>query len=93
MMLDLAYTSKFKKDVKAKRKQGADLSKLDAAILSLRSGEALPESMRDHTLSGVYRGHRECHIEPDWLLVYRIDKDALVLTAVRTGSHSDLFNL
>ncbi len=93
MMLDLAYTSKFKKDVKAKRKQGVDLSKLDAAILSLRSGEALPENMRDHALSGVYRGHRECHIESDWLLVYRIDKDALVLTAVRTGSHSDLFNL
>lgn len=92
MMLDIAYTSKFKRDVRSKRKQGADLGKLDAAILSLRRGEALPANMRDHALSGVYGGHRECHIEPDWLLIYRIDGDSLVLTAIRTGSHSDLFN-
>lgn len=93
MMLDLAYTAKFKRDVRTQRKRGADLSKLDAAILSLRKGEALPPNMRDHALSGVYRGHRECHIQPDWLLIYRIDEDALILTAVRTGSHSDLFDL
>ncbi len=92
-MLDVAYTSRFKRDVRAKRKQGADLRKLDEAIAQLRAGEPLPPNMHDHALSGVYRGHRECHVEPDWLLIYRIDEEALILTAVRTGSHSDLFNL
>lgn len=92
-MLDLEFTSQFKKDVRRRRKQGADLAKLDTVITLLRKGEKLPERNRDHELSGVYRGHRECHVEPDWLLIYRIDRDALVLTAVRTGSHSELLGI
>lgn len=92
-MLDLAFTSQFKKDMKRKRKQGADLTKIDRVITALRKGETLPVSNRDHELAGVYKGHRECHIEPDWLLIYRIDCDMLVLTAVRTGSHSDLLGI
>lgn len=90
-MLDVAYTSQFKKDVRRKRKQGADLGKLDEVILRLRKGEKLPAALRDHELQGVYKGNRECHIEPDWLLIYRIDEEAVILTTVRTGSHSDLF--
>lgn len=92
-MLGVAFTSQFKKDIKRKRKQGAELAKIDEVITVLRSGEPLPERNRDHALSGTYRGHRECHIEPDWLLIYRIDSDLLVLTAVRTGSHSELLGI
>ena len=92
-MLDVAFTSQFKKDMKHKRKQGAELAKIDEVITMLRSGEPLPERNRDYALSETYRGHRECHIEPDWLLIYRIDSDLLVLTAVRTGSHSELLGI
>ena len=92
-MLDVAFTLQFKKDMKRKRKQGAELAKIDEAITMLRRGEPLPERNRDHALSGTYHGHRECHIEPDWLLIYRIDSDLLVLTAVRTGSHSELLGI
>lgn len=92
-MLDIKYTSQFKKDVKKKRKQGSDLGKLDEVIHVLREQKPLAERNRDHELSGVYRGHRECHIEPDWLLIYRIDEGSVVLTAVRTGSHSELLGM
>lgn len=92
-MLDVAFTSQFKKDMKRKKKQGADLAKIDEVIMTLRRGDSLPERNRDHALSGTYRGHRECHIEPDWLLIYRVDADLLVLTAVRTGSHSELLGI
>lgn len=92
-MLDVAFTLQFKKDMKRKRKQGAELAKIDEVITMLRSGEPLPERNRDHALSGTYHGHRECHIEPDWLLIYRIDSNLLVLTAVRTGSHSELLGI
>ena len=92
-MLDVDFASQFKKDMKRKRKQGAELAKIDEVITMLRSGEPLPERNRDHALSGTYHGHRECHIEPDWLLIYRIDSDLLVLTAVRTGSHSELLGI
>lgn len=61
------------------------------SLLSLL-GESLPEKFRDHALSGNWHGHRECHILPDWLLIYRIEKDVLILTLSRTGSHSDLLN-
>lgn len=92
-MLDVSYTSRFKKDARRMRKQGKDLSKLDELILLLRKGEALPVKVKDRGLSGSYFGHRECHIEPDWLLIYRIEQDVLTLTAVRTASHADLFGL
>lgn len=92
-MLELRFTTKFKRDYKRIKKQGKDLSKLEATLEALVSGEALPDAMRDHSLGGTYRGHRECHIEPDWLLVYRIDEEGLVLVATRTGSHSELLGL
>ena len=87
----LAITSQFKKDIRRALKRGKSKKKLDAAINRLLAGEVLPAAMRDHELAGCYRDHRECHIEPDWLLIYRIDRGQLILTAVRTGSHSDLF--
>ena len=92
-MLELRFTSKFKKDYKCLKRQGKDLVKLEATLEMLVRGEALSESMRDHSLGGTYRGHRECHIEPDWLLIYRIDEGGLVLVTTRTGSHSELLGL
>ena len=92
-MYQLKFTAKFKKDFKRIKRQGKDLSKLRAALELLMQGQPLPEAFRDHSLSGVYRGHRECHIEPDWLLIYRVDEESVVLTATRTGSHSELLGL
>ncbi len=90
-MLDLATTTQFRKDLKRIRKRGYDLSKLDCILQKLRAEEPLPEQNRDHDLIGDYKGFRECHIEPDWLLVYAVDKEKIILTASRTGTHSDLF--
>ena len=90
-MLDLVTTTQFRKDVKRIRKRGYDLSKLDDVMQTLLSEAPLPETKRDHALIGDYKGFRECHIEPDWLLVYAVDKGKLILTASRTGAHADLF--
>lgn len=84
-------TTKFKKDYKLVQKRGLKISLLQDVIRKLANGESLDESNRDHDLEGDYAGHRECHITPDWLLIYRIDDDVLVLTLTRIGSHSDLF--
>ena len=92
-MLRLEFTAKFKRDYKRAKGQGRDLAKLASVLRRLQEREPLPERMRDHVLSGTYLGHRECHVEPDWRLIYRIDGDALTLTAVRTGSHAELFGL
>ena len=90
-MLDLVTTTQFRKDLKLIRKRGYDLSKLDDVLQTLLAEEPLQEKHRDHDLTGDYRGFRECHIEPDWLMVYAVDKGKLILTASRTGTHSDLF--
>ena len=92
-MLELRFTAKFKRDYKRIKKQGKGLSKLETTLEALMHGDDLPEAMRDYSLGGTYRGHRECHIEPDWLLIYRIDEEGLVLVATRTGSHSELLGL
>ena len=92
-MMELRFTSKFKRDYKRIKKLGKDLSKLESVLEALVRREVLPEAIRDHSLGGTYRGHRECHIEPDWLLIYRIDEEGLVLVATRTGSHSELLGL
>lgn len=84
-------TTQFKKDYKLTIKRGLDINLLEGVITSLAMGKPLPEKNKDHSLSGNWAGHRECHILPDWLLLYRIDDDVLVLTMVRTGTHSDLF--
>ncbi len=86
------YTSQFKKDYKLAKKRGLKMNLLDDIIIKLANGEALPDKNYDHSLSGNWTGHRECHIQPDWLLIYRIIDDVLVLSLSRTGSHSDLFN-
>lgn len=90
-MYKIIPTTQFKKDLKLIKKQGKDVTELNKVINSLAAGETLPEKYRDHLLSGNWRNHRECHIAPDWLLIYKIDNNVLVLTLARTGSHSDLF--
>jgi mRNA interferase YafQ len=82
-------TSQFKKDVRRMEKRGKDLSKLKGVLQTSVSGEELAAQFRDHVLVGQYKGTRECHIEPDWLLIYELTESELVL--IRTGSHSDLF--
>ena len=84
-------TSQFRKDYKRAMKRGEDIALLDQAITLLAMGEPLPEKYRDHALTGDWIGHRECHIQPDWLLLYRIENDILTLTLVHTGTHSDIF--
>ena len=92
-MLALITTTQFKKDLKRIRKRGLDLNSLKFVLDTLQKQEALPLKYRDHALVGDYRGFRECHIEPDWLLIYTISNEKLILTAARTGSHSDLFSV
>lgn len=72
-------------------KRGLKIHLLEDIIAALAMGEPLPEKNKNHALTGNWSGHRECHILPDWLLVYRIEEDVLVLTLARTGTHSDLF--
>lgn len=88
-MLALVPSRKFRSDVRRTKKQGKDLSKLQALIESLQRQEPLPEKHKDHSLKGNWKDYREVHIEPDWLLVYRIEGNELYLA--RTGSHSSLF--
>ena len=90
-MLELVTTTQFRKDLKRLRKRGADMKKLDDVLQTLCAEEPLSEKHRDHALVSDYIGFRECHVAPDWLLVYAIDKGQLILTASRTGSHADLF--
>ena len=91
MKYDLQFTSQFKKDLKLAKKQNKDLGKLFEVIDILANGETLDAKYKDHSLTGNYRGNRECHIEPDWLLIYEIRGDVLVLMHYRLGSHSELF--
>ena len=84
-------TTQFKKDYKLAIKRGWKISLLDDVISAIAMGKALPEKFKDHALSGNWAGHRECHVLPDWPLVYRIEGNVLVLTLTRTGTHSDLF--
>ncbi|MBC2602995.1 type II toxin-antitoxin system YafQ family toxin [Puniceicoccus vermicola] len=88
-MLRLVRKSRFKKDFKKLLSSGKDLEKLGSVIMALQAEESLPKHNRDHALTGNYAGHRECHLEPDWLLVYKVEEGQLIL--VRTGSHSELF--
>ena len=88
-MKTIRRTSQFKRDVKRMQRQGKDLEKLKRVLESLVKGEGLASKYRDHVLVGQYKGTRECHIEPDWLLIYELAESEIVL--IRTGSHSDLF--
>ncbi|MBN2259819.1 MAG: type II toxin-antitoxin system YafQ family toxin [Clostridiales bacterium] len=84
-------TTQFKKDYKMSKKRGKDIESLLKIIEILANGKALPEKFKDYQLAGGYIGYHECHIQPDWLLIYKITESELVLTLTRTGSHSDLF--
>ena len=90
-MYKVRPSSKFEKDLKRIKKQGFDISLLTTVIKKLAAGEPLPEKNRDHMLSGDFAGCKECHITPDWLLIYEICNDELILYLTRTGTHSDLF--
>ena len=90
-MYKVNFTSKFKKDYKAAKKRGLNMLKLETLIDKLISGKKIDDKYCNHMLTGNYKGFYECHIEPDWLLIYYIENKILVLTLVRTGSHSDLF--
>lgn len=84
-------TTQFKKDFKLAMKRSMKIELLEKVIAMLAMGETLPDKHKDHALTGNWVGHRECHILPDWLLIYRIEDEVLVLTLARTGTHSDLF--
>lgn len=91
-MYELISTKKFKKDLKNIIKSGYDISLLDKVVTILLQGKPLPEKYKDHNLTVNWVGHRECHITPDWLLIYLINNNTLTLTLTRTGTHSKLFD-
>lgn len=92
-MYTVKYTTAYKRNYKLMKKRGLDLTRLDYVVEELRQGKSLNAKFKDHILKGKYAGFHECHIEPDWLLIYLIEDDILTLTLVNTGSHSDLFKL
>ena len=93
MRYELILTGKFKKGLKQAKKQGLDIDLLDEVVTKLQNDIVLERKYRDHELTGNWKGFRECHIQPDWLLIYLKEKDILTLTLVATGSHSELLNL
>lgn len=90
-MYKIEFTNKMKKDAKLMKKRGKDMSKLTNILALLAAGTKLPPNCKDHQLTGNLKDFRECHIEPDWLLIYQFHDDVLTLTATGTGTHSDLF--
>jgi len=92
-MMELKTTTQFRRDYKRCKKRGCKMELLEKIIDTLLMEEPLAIKHKDHNLTGKYIGFRECHIEPDWLLIYKVNKNELVLTASRTGTHSDLLNM
>ena len=90
-MYKIVPTTRFKKDLKTVIKRGYNIRLLDSVVSRLAEGMELEAKHRDHHLTGDYANCRECHITPDWLLVYQIEQDSLILLLIRTGTHSDLF--
>ena len=90
-MRNVRYTAQFKKDYKLAVKRGYNPKELEKVIDLLKTGEPLPRIYKDHSLSAEWRNYRDCHIRPDWILIYRIIEDSLILELTRTGTHSDLF--
>ena len=91
-MLKIVFTSRMKRDAKRMQRRGKDMNKLTAVLDALARQEALPQRYRDRALSGALSDFRECHIEPDWLLMYQVFDDVLILSATATGTHADLFD-
>lgn len=90
-MLEVILSTRFRRDLKTISKRGYDLDLLNDVVDTLAARKPLAEKNRDHALAGTYSGFRECHVQPDWLLVYRIDEEELFLLLSRTGTHADLF--
>lgn len=90
-MLTIRWSGKFRKDLKTAEKRNKDIRKFKSLVEALAQGKQLPLKNRDHRLTGNWQGCRECHIEPDWLLIYRVIEQEQALEFVRMGSHSDLF--
>ncbi len=90
-MYKIQYTNRMKKDARLMKKRGQNMNKLVSVLALLASGNPLPVQYKDHSLTGNLQDFRECHIEPDWLLLYQIYEDTLILSATATGSHADLF--
>lgn len=90
-MLTIKYHASFKRDYKRAKKRGCDMRLLEQVLSLLSEGKTLPPKYREHALGGGYDGCMECHITPDWLLIYEVSSDDLILYLLRTGSHSDLF--
>lgn len=90
-MYSIEFTRQYLKDLRLARKRQLDESKLNEIIFILSQGKNLPPKNKDHALTGNYSGFRECHIQPDWLLIYSIDNKIQIIRLVRTGSHADLF--
>ena len=90
-MYEVVLSNRFRKDLKLAAKRGCDLALLNSIVDRLAQGETLPAKHRDHSLTGDYIGFRECHIQPDWLLIYQVARETLILKLIRTGTHSDLF--
>ena len=91
MKYSLVLSGRFKRSLRLARKRGLNIDLLDSVVEKLLQGVPLEEKYRDHVLVGKYQGFRECHIQPDWLLIYLIEDDILTLTLVDTGTHADLF--
>ena len=91
-MLRIMFTSRMKRDVKRMKRRGKDMEKLIAVIDTLARREPLPPRNRDHALTGNLSDFRECHVEPDWLLLFQVFEDRLILSAVATGTHAELFD-
>ena len=91
-MYKIQYTNRMKKDARLMKKRGKNMNKLVSVLALLASGNPLPVQYKDHSLTGNLQDFRECHIEPDWLLLYQIHEDTLILSATATGSHADLFD-
>ncbi len=90
-MLEINVTHQFMKDLKIAKKRGLDIDKLNEVVRLIAEEQALPDKNKDHKLKGDYMGCRECHIQPDWLLIYVVEDSVKILNLLRTGSHSDLF--
>lgn len=93
MQYDVVLTGRFKKSIKLAKKRGLDLQLLEDVVNKLQNDEILDEKYKDHELKGKYKGFRECHIQPDWLLIYLKEEDIITLTLVDTGTHADLFDM
>ena len=93
MKYELIMTGKFRKSLKLAKKRGLDISLVESIVTKLQNDISLEDKYKDHELKGRYQGFRECHIQPDWLLIYLKEENVLTLTLVDTGSHADLFKM